>query len=553
MILKTSYKNLYCQEAKRNLFLTAINTFGIFLALPFFFLQQIVSFGTDYGVAFRFAKNNLIHFRDQSLNQISYDNKALVYVLIMLAVLNGITLFSYLFSKNKQDFYFSQPVTRKALFWITYMQGIVNLIVPYVLNLILVFILAAANHCLSGTFFVILLQTFGIFSLFYLATYSLAVLASALTGKLFYAILGTGVFLFYGPFLYEIVDYFFDQSLTRLDIAASKIYLLSPITIFAWMSDDNWERFHLENKEIIHVIHYDMSQIIALVLMFIISLVIARLTFLRRNAGETGKTIVFYWVKKVVKAFLVIITVLFFACNFSSMYEEYSVRHSIIGIVVGILCSIVVYDLILEQNWKGCIRNWKEQGIYIAISIIAFASINAYQDHYRYKGFNEIPSDYSVEEALSDGCVVVNEETFEYIDWYTGYAVDFPVYKDFQGIENLDQFVKDVNAGKDTKLRMVNTFYEPKEYYDLIYKNGVIERYSSYDYFGKGRKYSQIVRLSGKVFEDEPERVCYVLTNKKNFSFEDFKNEIAGDHTWRENFKCIFSFETMKADGGNEK
>ena len=553
MILKTSYKNLYGMEAKRNLFLTAINTFGIFLVLPFFFLQKIVSFGTDYGVAFRYAKNALLQFRNMSLYQISNGNNVLGVILIMLAILNGITLFSYLFSKKKQDFYLSQPVTRKALFWITYMQGIVNMVVPYVLNLILVIILAAANRCLSGTFFVMLLQAFGVSSLLYLATYSLTVLACTLTGKLFSAVLGAGVFLGYGPVLYVIADYLFDGSLYRLDIAASKIYLISPITIFSQMYRDNWDSFRMKNKGFLGVMHYDFRLIIALVLMFTISLVVARFAFLRRNAGETGKTIVFYWAKKVIKGFLVAITVLFSACIFPSLYDEYSMKYFIMGIVVGIVFSVVVYDLILEQNWKGCLRNWKEQGIYIIIAIIAVVSAKGYQDHYKYKGFNDIPDEYSVEKALADGCVVVGEDDIEYLDWDYGYSMNFPIYKDIQGIENLDQFVKDVNAGKDAKLRIVETSDGSNEYYDYIYKNGVIDRYTTYSLYGVGETYSKLVRLRGKTSENEADRVYYVLTNKKNTTFEDFKEEITSNNAWHENYECILSYETNKTDGGNEQ
>ncbi len=553
MILKTSYKNLYGMEAKRNVFLTAISTFGIFLVLPFFFLQKIVSFGTDYGVAFRYAKNDLLQVRNMSLYQISNGNDELGVILIMLAILNGITLFSYLFSKKKQDFYFSQPVTREALFWITYMQGIVNMVVPYVLNLILVIILAAANQCLSGTFFVMLLQAFGVSGLLYLATYSLTVLACTLTGKLFSAVLGTGVFLGYGPVLCVIANYLFDGSLYRLDIAASKIYLISPVAIFSQMYHDNWDTFRFENESSLGAMHYDFRLLIALVLIFIISLVVARVAFRKRNAGETGKTIVFYWTKKVIKGFLVVITVLFSACIFPSMYDEYSMKYFIMGIVVGIVFSIVVYDLILEQNWKGCLRNWKEQGIYIVIAIIAVASAKGYQDHYKYKGFNDIPDEYSAKEALADGCVVVGEDDTEYLDWDYGYSMNFPIYKDIQGIENLDQFVKDVNTGKDAKLRIVGTSEGSNEYYDYIYKNGVIDRYTTYSLYGVGETYSKLVRLRGKTSENEADRVYYVLTNKKNTTFEDFKEELTSNDAWHENYECILSYETNKTDGGNEQ
>ena len=552
MILKTSYKNLYGMEAKRNLFLTVINTFGIFLVLPFFFLQKIVSFGTDYGVAFRYAKNALLQVRNMSLYQISNGNNVLGVILIMLAILNGIMLFSYLFSKKKQDFYLSQPVTRKALFWITYMQGIVNMVVPYVLNLILVIILAAANRCLSGTFFVMLLQAFGVSSLLYLATYSLTVLACTLTGKLFSAVLGAGVFLGYGSVLYVIADYLFDGSLYRLDIAASKIYLISPITIFSQMYRDNWDSFRMKNKGFLGVMHYDFRLIIALVLMFTISLVVARFAFLRRNAGETGKTIVFYWAKKVIKGFLVAITVLFSACIFPSLYDEYSMKYFIMGIVVGIVFSVVVYDLILEQNWKGCLRNWKEQGIYIVIAIIAVVSLKGYTEHYKYRGFDDISDEYSVEEALSDGCVVVDENEMEYLNWDFGYSMHFPVYKDVQGVENFEQFIKDVNVGKDAKLRIVETSDYSNDYCDYVYKKGVIECYKTYSLFGEGYNYSQIVRLKGKIRENEPERVYYVLTNKKNTTFQDFKEELLSNKIRIEDYECIFSYETNKTDGGNE-
>ena len=88
---------------------------------------------------------------------------------------------------------------------------------------------------------------------------------------------------------------------------------------------------------------------------------------------------------------------------------------------------------------------------------------------------------------------------------------------------------------------------------ESIYKNGVIERYRTYSLFGEGDKYSQIVCLRGKIRENEPERVYYVLTNKKNTTFQDFKEELLSDKITNEDYECILSYETNKADGGDEQ
>lgn len=115
-------------------------------------------------------------------------NSLLWSVSILLAFVNGLTMFKYLNQKDEVDFYHSLPVSLKDMFWCRYFMGIVYFAIPL-----------AINGCLSYSFSIFSLldgtpllgdfirQWFVLLCNF-ISVYSLVCFATVITGNIFMAV-----------------------------------------------------------------------------------------------------------------------------------------------------------------------------------------------------------------------------------------------------------------------------------------------------------------------------------------------------------------------------
>ncbi|SET02733.1 hypothetical protein [[Clostridium] polysaccharolyticum] len=554
MTLKTSYKNLYRLEAKRNLFLTCFSGFAIFLALPFYFMQQIVTFGSDYGVAFRYASKDLLVQRVVSLRNLTYGNLFFLAVLIGLAFLNGIVRYSYLSDKSKQDFYFAMPVKKSDFFWLGYKQGIGNIVLPLCINLALMFLLAGANGCLTIGFTVVLLYVSLVGYLTYCACFAVTLLACVLTGRMVFHMLGTLTLLAYAPVVYIILEYLVDGRMYYLNTIMKYIYLLSPVSAGIWFFGQAGNASMGAVPEDIALVYKGGKSVVALLVIALVTLAAARVLYGKRNASDTGKTIVFKHAKKVIKGFLAVLFTLIGAVIVSSMYDMNSMTYKITGAVFGFLLGSYLVDILLELNWKGNIRNWKEQMVYLGISAAAFVSVIGFQNHYRYNGFDKIGEEYTKEQAQNDKCVVMNEDKcYEASETFEDCIRDIRVYKEVAGVESLDRFIEDIALGKESKVRLAD--YWAADYStlsDYLYEDGEIKRYDNYNLYGVACNYKYMVRLTGKFDPKDTKRVYYVLTSKKDYSFEDFRKYVIDWNVDYNEADCVLAYDIEEGKGEDE-
>ncbi|MDY3918074.1 MAG: DUF6449 domain-containing protein [Candidatus Limivivens sp.] len=181
---------------KRRSWLVAVSLLVLFLALSVRLLLDIdtqVNLLPDQVTA-------LSEMRTKYLEIVSFGNYLLILpVLGGLALVSGISGFSYIHFREKLDFFHSLPVKRKRWFRVQYLAGVLITAVPYLLCVMLcalignVFGLARAGD--MGR----ILEAYVVHMLYYLVIYSIAVLASILTGKLIVSVLAFGVLMCLGP------------------------------------------------------------------------------------------------------------------------------------------------------------------------------------------------------------------------------------------------------------------------------------------------------------------------------------------------------------------
>ena len=176
------------EEIKRRLWAAALSAVIFFFSFPvvMVYLTTVAYVDTDINRKMRLASD--------ALNILSYRNGWTGFLMAVLAVVLGISGFSYLNSRRKVDFYHSLPVRREKLFAVQYTTGILIAAVPYLVFVLTAAAIASAYGVSPADAFSTALKGWGFEMLSFLVLYTTAVIAVMMTGNTVVALLGFGVF-----------------------------------------------------------------------------------------------------------------------------------------------------------------------------------------------------------------------------------------------------------------------------------------------------------------------------------------------------------------------
>lgn len=198
MTSKISYFKFIESDIRRRGWLAALSAVLLFLILPVYTLLSIDSiknqpwYKDGSGDFQSWASGTFPGFFNGSTN------RYFAVLIVILAVLCAVTGFSYLLSRDKQDFYHSMPVRRVQWFAVSYWGGLIIFLVPYLLFALSTLLIGQAHGILNRD---ILLTTFtsvmgGILG--FLICYHTSILAMFLTGRIVTGVLASFVLLIYG-------------------------------------------------------------------------------------------------------------------------------------------------------------------------------------------------------------------------------------------------------------------------------------------------------------------------------------------------------------------
>lgn len=177
-------------------------------------------------------------------NEIGPGNSNVAVLVILSALLLGVTGFSYLHSREKTDFYHSLPMTRQHLLLGNYFSGALMFVISYSVGYLLALFIGRANQITFAGEMQWYMKSFLIVVAAFLMLYTLVVLAMILTGKILSGIVLGVLFWTYG----SIVAYIIGQLCRRYYITyyyeKAENIAFSPMAAyinFAWLrlSDGN--------------------------------------------------------------------------------------------------------------------------------------------------------------------------------------------------------------------------------------------------------------------------------------------------------------------------
>ncbi|NLL72256.1 MAG: hypothetical protein GX237_01850 [Clostridiales bacterium] len=348
MTSKNLFLKLQKEDMKRRVWTISLSMLAFFLLFTVVCAMKVSNF------VYELKRVEFEHYSEWAYGQIKYmmspTNEYLIIITIIGAIICGLSGFFYLHSKKKVDLYHSIAVRREKLFAIVYTNGLLIYIVPYLINLLLCFIILAVNHYFTMELFLLAITTFVHNLLYYILIYTITIIAVMLTGNVVVSFLGTGVFCFYGSFVVAVLEEYFCQFFATYYVS-SKIddlmTALSPIGNYFNTAKYIANGF---GSEVITTI----LLVIAFTLLFIF---LAVFLYKKRPSEGTGKAMVFNVSKPIIKLALVIPLSLAGGILFGNIAQSYYTTWLIFGLVFSLIISYgiveIIYNFDIRKAFSG--------------------------------------------------------------------------------------------------------------------------------------------------------------------------------------------------------
>lgn len=165
------------------------------IGLAFFFLFPVMAalMAGDLQDAVNYERA-VQNYAENMQELLSFSFGATSFFMMIIALICGMSSFSYVNSKSKVDFYHGLPIRREKLYLVNSINGILIMAIPYGIMLVLGVIVAISNGAndahlwhLAGTAFILNL-------VYYMLMYHTVIVSVMLTGNLVVSCLGVAVF-----------------------------------------------------------------------------------------------------------------------------------------------------------------------------------------------------------------------------------------------------------------------------------------------------------------------------------------------------------------------
>ena len=326
-----------------------------------------------------------VEFVQTFYSYIGIKNPLFAFVFVVLAVVVAMSGFSYLYSKKKVDMYHSLPVRREVLFFVKILNGILIVILPYIVCSFIASLIVLVNMGDAG----IIVTTF--FSvaewiLLFIFNYTIVIFAIMLTGNMLIGILACGFLNFYAPAFSKLISVYettFFDTYYKVGFIAEKVLLkLSGILVIFGVFDGR-----LREKMIIAVVGS-----IAL-------LVINLLLYKKRASESAGKSISFNIIKLPIK-FMTVIFMSMLMYLFGYVMMNNSIAWGVFGAVSAGIITHCIIEIIYNQDFKKIFAKKLQMLICIVISLFIAAVFQF--DIFGYDRYVPKVSDISSAAVVSD-------------------------------------------------------------------------------------------------------------------------------------------------------
>ncbi|WP_196803127.1 DUF6449 domain-containing protein [Butyrivibrio sp. MC2013] len=331
-----------------------------------------------------------------SLREIIGYSGMTAFITAVLAVFLAIAGFIWIYNKPASDFYLSRPMDRKNIFFRIYFEGIEIYVFAYFLGLIFDYIIIASMGYLTGMLLAESLLAFVSNILFFVAVYSLSILALVLCANIIMGVMGIGCFLF-GEIVIHLLRLAFISMYrpTYSDYKPVSDFALRFTPVFLELERFTYESF----KSISRLISYQYRYDIALLVMIALFTTLAYLAFEKRHFDFSARSIVFPRIRTLVKICVSVLASVVFVLVILEILEAEYTGHEIPILIVTVLLVSVFTSMFMEALMSFNIRAaaLRKTDIIIITAITMFLYLGTRMDIFGYNTY--IPKASDVEYA----------------------------------------------------------------------------------------------------------------------------------------------------------
>lgn len=343
MILRNSYfdLSLVLDKIRKNAWIITLYSVVLFFSMPVFLSIRLQG-----------IENHIMENREIILSQLvktffAIDNKFVTFLAIPAAVIAGATVFFYINSKKQVDFFHSLPLRREKLFVTNYCAGVVFFLIPYTAGLLLSVVILGVMGYISYLSPGVLVSGYLFNMLLYMVIYSITIFAMILCGNLVVSLLGTTVFLIYGPILsiayLELMRFFYKNFYSQLYDINSLLRNSSPTFDFM-MVGRNYT--------------FSPLRITLYILLAALLTGISMYLYNKRPSEAAGRAIAFKVSQPVLKYPIVFLATLISGVFFSSVGGD-RISWMIFGFISGGVLSHFIIEIIYSFDFKAIFKNIK--------------------------------------------------------------------------------------------------------------------------------------------------------------------------------------------------
>lgn len=448
-------KSLFFKLMKED-FKTRVWTLAISILI--FFFSLIVA--TAMMISFNLYNSSTYNYSDDlAMNFMSYigiNNPFFGIIFIVLSLVMAMSGFSYLYSKKKVDLYHSLPVKREVLYFIKLINGILIVVIPFIICGIVASLLAIAN---TGKISVLIATIWAIaeWTLLFILSYFLTVFSIMLTGNMLIGILACGFFSFYFPLISLVLkgyqSTFFDTYYTSGFIIENVLPNMSSFMLMFNIFELKW-----------------LTRIIIVILASIVFLFINLFLYKKRASEAAGKSVSFNVIKLPIKSMMVIfMSILMYLLGYEVMND--SIGWGLFGLIVSGVITHCVMEIIYNQDFKKIFAKKIELLVLIIISIFIAAAFQF--DIFGYDSYIPSASQIKSTAVISNLLESNSEQYYNKVEISDGYYNDSFVDVDYASDSKIeaDQINKMDIQNKDAVLELARQGIEAAKYDLEMYGN----------------------------------------------------------------------------------
>lgn len=329
-------------------------------------------------------------FKFWLFNFMGFNNNALVFCVILFAILCGVSGFYYLHSKEKLNLIHSLPIRRERLFFIQFVSGFLIFLIPFTLNLLVSMLSISFQGYMSLELLKVSFAAFGIHVLFFLLLYTLTVFSMIMTGKLLIGLIVTLSLFSYGTLIVALFRLlamrFFSTYFLKVDAYwfswFKSLYITTDGTdglsspLLAYISTLNQMSDQTVPYKLI------LFSVIGTIVFLLLGIFLYRL----RPTETAGKPIAFPKAESVLKILLSIPLGICAAFYLDSLANQAS--NNIVIFILAILCTFI-FAIVIEFIYTMDLKHlFAKKGALLLSVILAFGITAIYKfDLFKYDNY----------------------------------------------------------------------------------------------------------------------------------------------------------------------